>query len=346
MGVHAGVSAHGPDDIVLLAHGSGGALSHALVEKQLLAHIWNPTLAKLDDSAVLTCHGRLAFTTDSYIVSPLIFPGGDIGRLAVCGTVNDLAMVGAQPISLSLALIIEEGLPLATLDVVMRSVRIACDEAGVEVVTGDTKVVNRGKADGLFITTAGIGAIPEGIDVSGSRAQPGDRVLISGGIAEHGVAIMSAREGLSFSTPTVSDCAPLNGLVKAMSEACAVELHCMRDPTRGGVASTLNEIAAQSGASITLDEAAVPLRPEVRSACEMLGLDPLYVANEGKLVAIVAPAAASRLLQVMREHPLGRNAADIGEVLSGNPGRVMMRTRMGPTRLVQMLAGELLPRIC
>jgi hydrogenase expression/formation protein HypE len=340
------VSAHGPDDVVLLAHGSGGALSHALVERQLLSHIWNATLAKLDDSAVLTCHGRIAFTTDSYIVSPLVFPGGDIGRLAVCGTVNDLAMVGAQPMSLSLALIIEEGLPFTTLDVVMRSVRIACDEAGVEVVTGDTKVVNRGKADGLFITTAGIGAIPEGIDVSGSRAQPGDRVLISGGIAEHGVAIMSAREGLSFSTPTMSDCAPLNSLVRAMSEVCAAELHCMRDPTRGGVASTLNEIAAQSGVSIIIDETALPVQPEVRSACEMLGLDPLYVANEGKLIAIVAPARAAGVLQVMREHPLGRNAADIGEVLSGKPGRVMMRTRMGPTRLIQMLAGELLPRIC
>jgi len=340
------VTTSGSDNVVLLAHGSGGALSHSLVEKQLLAHIWNPTLARLDDAAILTCQGRMAFTTDSYIVSPLIFPGGDIGRLSVCGTVNDLAMVGAQPLSLSLALIIEEGLPFATLDVVMRSVRIACDEAGVEVVTGDTKVVNRGKADGLFITTAGIGAIPEGIDVSGRNARPGDRVLVSGSLAEHGVAIMSAREGLSFSTPTLSDCAPLNGLVRAMTEACAAELHCMRDPTRGGVASTLNEIAGQSGASIIIDEAALPVQPEVRSACEMLGLDPLYVANEGKLIAIVASAQAGMLLQVMRGHPLGRNAADIGEVVSGTPGRVMMRTRMGPTRLVQMLAGELLPRIC
>ena len=340
------MSTRDPEDVVLLAHGSGGALSHTLVERQLLTHIWNPTLARLDDAAILTCRGRIAFTTDSYIVSPLIFPGGDIGRLAVCGTVNDLAMMGAQPISLSLALIIEEGLPLSTLDVVMRSVRIACDEAGVDIVTGDTKVVNRGKADGLFITTAGIGAVPEGIDVSGRNAQPGDRVLVSGSLAEHGVAIMSAREGLSFSTPTLSDCAPLNGLVRTMTAACPAELHCMRDPTRGGAASTLNEIAAQSGVSILIDEAALPVQPEVRAACEMLGLDPLYVANEGKLVAIVAAAQASRLLQLMRDHPLGRNAADIGEVVSGKPGRVMMRTRMGPTRLVQMLAGELLPRIC
>ncbi len=332
--------------MVLLAHGSGGALSHALVENQILARVGNPTLATLDDAAILTCHGRVAFTTDSYIVSPLIFPGGDIGRLSVCGTVNDLAMMGAQPLSLSLALIIEEGLPFSTLDAVLRSVRKACDEAGVNIVTGDTKVVNRGKADGLFITTAGIGAIPEDIDVSGSHARPGDHVLVSGTLADHGVAIMSAREGLRFSTPTLSDCAPLNGLVRMMTEACPANLHCMRDPTRGGAASTLNEIAAQSAVSIVIDEDALPVEPEVRAACEMLGLDPLYVANEGKLIAIVTASQSSRLLQVMRGHPLGRNAADIGEVSSGNAGRVMMRTHMGPTRLIQMLAGELLPRIC
>ena len=330
----------------MLAHGSGGAMSRELVERRLLARLSNATLARLDDAAVLPWHGRLAFTTDSYIVSPIIFPGGDIGRLAVCGTVNDLAMMGAQPVALSLALIIEEGLAFSTLDTITRSVQTACAEAGVDIVTGDTKVVNRGKADRLFITTSGIGVVPDGLDVSGHRAQTGDRILVSGTFAEHGIAILSAREGLSFSTTTSSDCAPLNGLVRAMVDACASDLHCMRDPTRGGVASTLNELASQSGAAFIIEEDALPVRPEVRAACEMLGLDPLYVANEGKLVAIVAPSCASRLLEVMHDHPLGRDAADIGEVVDGKPGRVMMRTHLGPTRLIQMLAGELLPRIC
>ena len=330
----------------MLAHGSGGAMSRELVERRLLARLSNATLARLDDAAVLPWHGRLAFTTDSYVVSPIIFPGGDIGRLAVCGTVNDLAMMGAQPVALSLALIIEEGLAFSTLDTITRSVQTACAEAGVDIVTGDTKVVNRGKADRLFITTSGIGVVPDGLDVSGHRAQTGDRILVSGTFAEHGIAILSAREGLSFSTTTSSDCAPLNGLVRAMVDACADDLHCMRDPTRGGVASTLNELASQSGAAFIIEEDALPVRPEVRSACEMLGLDPLYVANEGKLVAIVAPSCASRLLEVMHDHPLGRDAADIGEVVDGKPGRVMMRTHLGPTRLIQMLAGELLPRIC
>jgi len=340
------VSAERSGDIVLLAHGSGGAMGRELVEKRLLAHIANPLLARLDDSALLSCGGRLAFTTDSYVVSPLVFPGGDIGRLAVCGTVNDLAMVGAQPAALSLALIIEEGLRMEVLDAVMRSVGAAATEAGVNVVTGDTKVVERGKADGLFITTAGIGVVPEGIDISGRNARPGDRVLVSGTLAEHGVAIMSAREGLSFTTSTSSDCAPLNGLVKAMLQECAAGIHSMRDPTRGGIASTLNELAAQSAVSILIEEETLPVRPEVRSACDMLGLDPLYVANEGKLVAVTAPESAARLLEVMRAHPLGTNATDIGAVLDGRPGRVMMRTALGSTRLVQMLAGELLPRIC
>lgn len=346
MGVHARVNTGRPDDLVLLAHGSGGSMGRELVEKRLLAHIANPLLAKLDDSALLSCGGRLAFTTDSYVVSPLVFPGGDIGRLAVCGTVNDLAMVGAQPVALSLALIIEEGLEMAMLDTVMRSIGAACTEAGVDVVTGDTKVVNRGKADGLFITTAGIGVVPDGVDISGRNARPGDRVLVSGTLADHGVAIMSAREGLSFTTTISSDCAPLNGLVRAMLHECAEDIHSMRDPTRGGIASTLNELAAQSGVSILIEEDALPVRPQVRSACDMLGLDPLYVANEGKLVALVAPAHASMLLEVMRAHPLGTNAADIGEVVAGTPNRVMMRTHLGPTRLIQTLAGELLPRIC
>ncbi len=333
-------------EVVLLAHGSGGTLSHDLVEKRVLAHISNQTLNSMDDSAVLRCGARLAFTTDSYVISPILFPGGDIGRLAVCGTVNDLAMVGAQAAALSLALIIEEGLPLRTLDTVMQSVGDACAESGVSIITGDTKVVDRGKADELFITTSGIGLLPEGIDISGRHAQPGDKVLVSGCIAEHGVAIMSAREGLSFTTTIASDCAPLNGLVNVMLDAAAHAVHTMRDPTRGGVATTLNEIASQSSVGIIIDESAIPVRQEVHSACEMLGLDPLYVANEGKLLAICAPEQADDLLEVMRTHPLGRDTAIIGQIISEKPGKVLMRTRMGTKRLVQTLAGELLPRIC
>ena len=333
-------------DVVLLAHGSGGAMSHDLVEQRLFSFLRNSAPTTLDDAALLTGNHRIAFTTDSYVVSPLIFPGGDIGRLAVCGTVNDLAMMGAQPLALSLALIIEEGLPLQLLDTIAQSIHSACTEAGVTIVTGDTKVVDRGKADGLFINTSGIGAVPDGIAISGSNACPGDRVLVSGALAEHGVAIMSAREGLTFTTNIISDCAPLNSLVASMVTAGGIDLHCMRDPTRGGIASTLNELATQSGVTITVAEEAIPLQREVRSACEMLGLDPLYVANEGKLVAVVASNAADRLLATMRAHPLGRHAADIGEVTASKPGRVTMKTALGPERLIPMLAGELLPRIC
>ncbi len=340
------MSSNGPDDVVLLAHGSGGVMSHELVAKRLLAYISNTTLDRLDDSAVLSCHGRIAFTTDSYVVSPLLFPGGDIGRIAVCGTINDLAVMGAQPLCLSLALIIEEGLPFRTLDVVMSSVHDTCAEAGIHVVTGDTKVVNRGKADGLFITTSGIGLVPGDLDISARLAQPGDRVLLSGTIAEHGIAIMSAREGLSFSTTITSDCAPLNGLVSTMLGAVPTGIHAMRDPTRGGLATTLNEIASQSDVGIVINEAAIPVRQEVRAAADMLGLDPLYVANEGKLVAVAAADHADALLKALHGHPLGQDATIIGEVVSDKPGKVIMRTRMGPTRLVQMIAGELLPRIC
>ncbi len=335
-----------PAEVVLLAHGSGGSMGHELVEKRLLWHISNATLNRLDDSAVLNGHRRLAFTTDGYVISPIIFPGGDIGRLAVCGTVNDLAMVGAQPVGLSLALIVEEGLPLRTLDTIMRSVHDACGEAGVDIVTGDTKVVSRGQADQLFVTTSGIGLLAEGTDISGSRAQPGDSIILSGCIAEHGVAVMSAREGLSFRTTIVSDCAPLNGLVREMLAAASEGIHTMRDPTRGGVATSLNEIASQSHVGITIDESVLPIRDEVYSACDMLGLDPLYVANEGKLIAICAPEMAADTLAAMRGHRLGKDAAIVGQVSDDKPGRVVMRTRMGTTRLIQMLAGELLPRIC
>jgi len=339
------VSERVSDDVILLSHGSGGVSSHALIER-LVRHIANRTLARMDDSAILEACGRIAFTTDSYTVDPLFFPGGNIGRLAICGTVNDLAMVGALPIALSLALIVEEGFDAAKLDVVMESVRCACHEAGVDIVTGDTKVVNKGKADGLFITTAGVGIVEPGIDISGHNASPGDAIIVSGGIGEHGVAIMAAREGLSFSSHIKSDCAPLNGLVSTMLAAAPGAIHALRDPTRGGLASSLNELAAQSGVEILIDEAAVPVRADVRSACEMLGLDPLYVANEGKLVAVVDASYADVVLDAMRDHPLGRAAALIGEVRAGPPGRVAIRTRMGPTRLLIMLSGELLPRIC
>ncbi len=334
------------DDVVLLAHGSGGTMSRDLVEKRLLPGIANSILSRLDDSALVEASGRLAFTTDSYTVDPLFFPGGDIGRLAVCGTVNDLAMVGATPLYLSLALIIEEGLPFGILDRVMRSVRDTCAEAHVSIVTGDTKVVNRGKADKLFINTAGIGVVPEGLNISGSRARPGDRILLSGVIAEHGVAIMSSREGLSFSSEIRSDCAPLNEMVGAILEAAGESIHSLRDPTRGGLATTLNELANQSGTSFLIEESSIPVSDDVRAACEMLGLDPLYVANEGKLVAVVDPEGAEMVLSTLRSHPLGLHAAIIGEVVEGKPGRVMMRTRIGPTRLIGMLTGELLPRIC
>ncbi|MCK5584467.1 hydrogenase expression/formation protein HypE [Candidatus Bipolaricaulota bacterium] len=333
-------------DVVLLAHGSGGTMSRDLVERRLLSHIANPILSRLDDSAVLDTKGRLAFTTDSYIVDPIFFPGGDIGRLAICGTVNDLSMVGATPIGLSLALILEEGLPFETLDRVMASVHSTCAEASVDVITGDTKVVNRGKADKLFINTAGIGIIPNGVDISGSNARPGDKILLNGSIAEHGIAVMTSREGLTFSSEIQSDCAPLNGIVKDLLEAAGVSVRSLRDPTRGGLATTLNEIAAQSGAGIMIEESAIPIDGNVRAACEMLGLDPLYVANEGKFVAVVAPEGVDAALSTLKQHALGTHATIIGEVIEGKKGKVMMHTRLGPTRPLSMLTGELLPRIC
>jgi len=333
------------DDRILLAHGSGGRLSHDLVEKSFLPLLRNELLSKLDDSAVFELSGRLAFTTDSYVVSPIFFPGGDIGRLAVCGTVNDLAMSGATPLYLSVSLIIEEGLPSADLRRVMASVKSAAEEAGVKVITGDTKVVNRGGADRLFINTAGIGIVPDGVDSSGSGARPGDKVLLSGTIGDHGIAVMSQREGLEFRTPVESDCAPLHRLVCGMLEVCR-DIHCLRDPTRGGLASTLNELAGQSGVGIAIEEESIPVRDAVRAACELLGFDPLHVANEGKLVAVVPAGDAERVLGSMRQDPYGAAAAIIGSVVAEHPGRVVMRTSLGASRVADMLVGELLPRIC
>ncbi len=330
---------------ILLTHGSGGKLAHELVEKSFVKAFDNPLLDKLDDSAVIDFSGRLAFTTDSYVVSPIFFPGGDIGKLAVCGTVNDLAMCGAKPLYLSLSFIIEEGLPQSELKEIVGSVQQAAQEAGVKIVTGDTKVVHRGSADELFINTAGIGIIPEGVDISGSNATPGDRVLLSGPIGDHGIAVLSKREGLSFSTQLKSDCAPLNGLVDEMLNASS-SIHCLRDPTRGGLATTLNELAKQSKVSIRIEEEKVPVRDEVLAACEMLGLDPLYIANEGRLVAVVPAEDADKILKAMRGNHYGKEASLIGEVSAKNPGRVVISTTIGAFRIVDMMVGDPLPRIC
>jgi hydrogenase expression/formation protein HypE len=307
----------------------------------------NPALGQLHDGAVLDVGGaRLAFSTDSFVVNPLFFPGGDIGSLAVHGTVNDLAMCGARPIGLSAGLILEEGLPMEQLWRVVQSMQGAAQAVGVPVVTGDTKVVDRGKGDGVFINTAGIGLIPQGADIAPTRARPGDLVLINGPIAAHGIAIMSVREGLEFETEVASDSAPLHELVAAMLDVAGAHIHVLRDPTRGGVASALNEIAQAARVGIRLEEARIPIDDEVRGACEILGFDPLYVANEGKCLAIVAREVGDMVLAALRAHPLGRVAAIVGEVVGEHPGKVTMRSRIGGLRVVDMLSGEQLPRIC
>ena len=333
------------NDSILLAHGSGGKLSHDLVEKKFLPFLANPTLNKLDDSAIFEVSGQLAFTTDGYVVNPIFFPGGDIGKLAVCGTVNDLAMSGARPLYLSLSAIIEEGFPLSELEQIMQSIKKTTDEAEVNIVTGDTKVVNRGQADKLFITTSGIGIIPNGVDISGSNAKVGDKVILSGSIGDHGIAIMSQREGLKFSMILESDCAPLAKLVSQMLEA-SPKIHCLRDPTRGGLATTLNEFARQSKVGIVIEESEIPIKEEVKAACELLGLDPIYIANEGKLVTIVDHTDADAVLARMKQNNYGRDAAIIGEIINDYAGKVIMKTKLGPSRIVDMLSGELLPRIC
>ena len=335
---------------ILLAHGSGGRLSHELVGKEFLPPWANPILDQLNDSAVFSLSSdgsgpRLAFTTDSYVVKPLFFKGGDIGRLAVCGTVNDLAMVGAEPLYLSASFVIEEGLPLSTMRAVVRSMREAAAEAGVHIVTGDTKVVEGGAADGLFVNTAGLGVVPPGVEIGGGRAQVGDAVILSGSIGDHGIAVLSQREGLEFDSPVASDVAPLNRLVAAML-AASRNVHVLRDPTRGGLATTLNEIAGQSGVAVHIEEGNIPLKDGVWAACEMLGFDPLHVANEGKLVAMVAPQDAEGVLAAMRATRYGEEAAIIGEVAAEPTGKVLMRTNIGGTRIVHMLVGEMLPRIC
>ncbi|MTJ84369.1 MAG: hydrogenase expression/formation protein HypE [Telmatospirillum sp.] len=329
-----------------LSHGGGGRAMAQLVEDLFIASFDNDLLRQRNDQACLSVPaGRLVMTTDGYVISPMFFPGGDIGSLAVHGTINDVAMGGARPIALSASFILEEGLPLADLRRVVLSMAEASRVAGVPIVTGDTKVVEKGKGDGLFISTTGIGQVPEGVTISGDRARPGDAILISGTMGDHGVAVMSLRENLGFSTSLRSDSAALHTLVAEMV-AAVPDIHCLRDPTRGGLASTLNELAEQSAVGMHLEETAIPVREEVRGACELLGLDPLYVANEGKLIAIVPGAEKERLLAVMRAHPLGMDSAIIGEVVEDPHHFVQMRTAFGGNRVVDWLAGEQLPRIC
>lgn len=331
---------------IVMGHGSGGKMAHDLISKVFLPAFDNPALAAGDDGAVLSLPpGRLVVSVDSHVVTPLFFPGGDIGRLAVCGTVNDVAVMGATPLYLTAGFILEEGLPVETLQRVIESMRQAADEAGVKIVSGDTKVVERGKADGLYVSTTGVGVLPEGREISGRRAKPGDVVILSGFMGDHGIAVLAARGELGFETGLQSDCAPLNHLIAA-TLAASEKVHVLRDPTRGGVATTLNEIAKQSQVCITLNETTLPLRPAVASTCEMLGFDPLYIANEGKVLVLVDRADAQAVLAAMRASRYGADAVVIGEVSAAPQGRVLMKTAFGSTRVVDMLAGEMLPRIC
>jgi hydrogenase expression/formation protein HypE len=331
---------------IVLGHGSGGKLTAELIGDVFLPAFSNEVLARLDDQAVLDINGgRLAFTTDSFIVTPIFFPGGDIGKLAINGTVNDLAMSGARPLYIAAAFILEEGLAVAELKRIVDSMREAAQTAGVQLVTGDTKVVERGKGDKIFITTAGIGLIEKNVNISAQRALPGDKIILSGFIGDHGMAIMSQRENLEFEGAIESDTASLHSLVAAMLDV-TLEVHCLRDPTRGGVATTLNEIAAASDVGMRIDESQIPVRESVRGACEILGLDPLYVANEGRLCAIVAPEIAQQVLLTMQRHPLGRDSRLIGEVVEEHRRMVVMKTQIGGSRVVDVLLGEQLPRIC
>ena len=334
-------------ETITVGHGGGGRLTQELIQELLLPAFRNKHLEELHDGAVLAAgQGRLAFTTDSYVVHPYLFPGGDIGSLAVHGTANDLAMCGARPLYISLAFILEEGLPVEHLRRVIGSVRDACREIAMEVVTGDTKVVERGKGDGIFINTTGIGGVLPDVEISPRRVRPGDRVLLSGPIAEHGIAILSVREGIAFESRIQSDTAHLWPLVSGLLQVGGRAVHVMRDATRGGVAAVANEIARSAGTGILLEEAEIPVREEVRGACEILGLDPLYVANEGVFLAFVSPEAVEFGLETLRRHPLGQTARLIGEVTADHPGIVRLRTRYGGTRVVDLLSGEQLPRIC
>ncbi|RII30326.1 MAG: hydrogenase expression/formation protein HypE [Geobacter sp.] len=335
------------NDLILLGHGSGGRLSHQLLDELIIPVLSGTAPAGQNDAAILEqLAGQPAYTTDSFVVDPIFFPGGTIGSLAVHGTVNDLAMMGAEPLYLSVGLIIEEGFSKADLERILTDMRQAADQAGVRIVTGDTKVVPRGKADKIFITTSGIGVIKHDIPIHGANAQPGDCIIINGTLGDHGIAVMANREGLNVGTDIRSDSAALNSLVSEIIAVAGHDLHVLRDPTRGGVATTIKEIAQQSAVSVTLREEAIPVTPAVRGVCSILGLDPLFVANEGKLLAFVTPEAADSVLAAMKRHPLGKNAAVIGQVEEVPAGRVRMETVIGGMRAVEMLAGEQLPRIC
>jgi hydrogenase expression/formation protein HypE len=331
---------------ILIAHGAGGQLSHELIAELFLPFLGNPVLSSLDDGALLTAPGtRLALTTDAYVVKPLFFPGGDIGRLSLCGTVNDLAMMGAAPLGIAASFILEEGFSTEKLERILGSLKAAAKEAGTEVVAGDTKVVERGKADGMFITTSGVGVVPAGVEIQGRNARQGDAVILSGPVGDHEAGILLARGEFSIKGTVLSDCAPLNHLVDAMLGA-SKEIHVLRDPTRGGLATVLWEIATGSQAGLEVVEEAIQVRPEVMGVCDLLGFDPLYLANEGKLVAVVPEKHAEKVLSAMRGHPLGRGSAIIGRVVAEHPGRVHLKTRIGGHRLLEPLSGEQFPRIC
>jgi hydrogenase expression/formation protein HypE len=334
---------------IVMGHGAGGKMMNDLIRHLFAADFHNDLLAQLGDSTTLEFSSfnnqRFAFSTDSFVVSPLFFPGGDIGELAINGTVNDLAMSGAQPLFLSAGFILEEGLELETLGRISASMARACEKAGVQIAAGDTKVVEKGHGDGVYINTTGIGIIPAGVNIAPSNARPGDLILVSGTLGDHGIAIMSVREGLGFESEIRSDTAPLNGLVTEML-AASKEIHCLRDATRGGLSAVLNELAAASNVGIEIEEGAVPIRPAVSAACDMLGLDPFYIANEGKLVAFVPEAQAQNILAVMKNNEYGKEAAIIGRVTAEHPGLVVARTTIGGSRVVDLPAGELLPRIC
>ncbi len=332
---------------IVMGHGAGGKMMSDLIRHLFASAFDNDLLAQMGDATALYLPaGTAAFTTDSFVVSPLFFPGGDIGELAVNGTVNDLAMRGAKPLYLSAGFILEEGLPMETLGRIVESMAAACQTAGVKIAAGDTKVVQKGHGDGIYINTTGIGVIPAGIGIGPANARPGDALLVSGTMGDHGIAIMSVREGLQFETVLQSDTAPLNGLVEAMIAAAGAGIHCLRDATRGGLSAVLNELAEASNVGLEFDERSVPIRPEVNAACEMLGLDPLYIANEGKLAAIVAADKAEAVLAAMHAHPYGKDAAIIGSVVAEHPGLVTAKTSIGGRRIVDLPAGELLPRIC
>ncbi|MCJ7717993.1 MAG: hydrogenase expression/formation protein HypE [Anaerolineales bacterium] len=334
-------------DKIVLGHGSGGKMMADLIRDTFYPHLSNPALLAGDDAGIVQIENgsRLAISTDAHVVSPLFFPGGDIGKLAVCGTVNDVAMVGAKPLYLSASFILEEGLDLSVLDTVVQSMKSAAEEAGVEIVSGDTKVVAYGEADGMYISTTGVGLLDPDLNIGGAEAKPGDVIIISGTIGDHGIAVLEARGELGFETNLESDIAPLNHLIAAMLTASS-SIHVLRDPTRGGLATALNEISRQSGVGIILDENTLPIQPAVAAACEMLGFDPLYIANEGKLLAVVSGEDANKVLDVMKKTRYGENAVIIGEVKDSPQGRLLLKTGLGTTRIVDILAGEMLPRIC